>query len=289
VSGYNEKWSAHALSSKKIRRSQAANSIGFRTQALTQPLHSRNKDATMSIERARYDAGGGQTVVVVQFPDRRTANARLETWAFSAVIERVLFCGGERSSGALYRLLERCSLSRATLLCNKKAVTDGLCTQAELEELLSLLREGIEAEHRGRVRCVSLLPVVHIKTLCTSLGRSATTVRLLEAMSTPLPQLWSMQMQQEEDAANGEVDLLLEDDVAELEEAEGDFAAELAAVYVPYDEAEEEVAAPPNWKLPRVPDALVKELEAFSLHRTDPLVRAREGTACVDITVRRSL
>eukprot|EP00966_Prymnesium_polylepis_P197468 4576059-Prymnesium_polylepis.1 len=72
-----------------------------------------------------------------------------------------------------------------------------------------------------------------------------------------------------------------------MEEAEADFEAELAAVFVPFDEeAEEEADVSPNWKLPRIPDALVKEIDAFSLHRTDPLVRAREGTACVDITVR---
>ena len=241
----------------------------------------------MALERARYNVGG-TTVVVVALPDRRASNARPETWTFAAVIERVLFGGGDRSSGAMYRLLERCSLTRATLLCGKKAVTDKLITQAELDELLGLLREGLPSEHRGRVRCASLLPVAHIKTLCQSLGRSPTTVKLLEAMSTPLPQLWTLQMEQESNTAQGEVDYVLDEDLAELEEADADFAAELSAAYVPFvdeDEDEEETVAESSWKLPRVPEALTKELDQFKLHRTDPLVRAREGTACVDITV----
>ena len=61
--------------------------------------------------------------------------------------------------------------------------------------------------------------------------------------------------------------------------------AELSAVYVPFDQTGEEESAPPSWKLERVPEGLKGELDLFTKHRTDPLVRAREGTACVDITV----
>jgi len=44
-------------------------------------------------------------------------------------------------------------------------------------------------------------------------------------------------------------------------------------------------AAPPSWKLSRIPPALTTELEAYLKHRTDPFVRARDGTAAQDITV----
>lgn len=54
---------------------------------------------------------------------------------------------------------------------------------------------------------------------------------------------------------------------------------------MPFEQAGEEDTAPPSWKLANVPEGLKRELEAFTKHRTDPLVRAREGTACVDITV----
>ena len=74
-------------------------------------------------------------------------------------------------------------------------------------------------------------------------------------------------------------------EIEDLEEEECSFVAELAAVYVPFDESGEEESALPSWKLERVPEGLKRELEAFTKHRTDPLVRAREGTACVDITV----
>ena len=74
-------------------------------------------------------------------------------------------------------------------------------------------------------------------------------------------------------------------EIEDLEEEECSFVAELSAVYVPFDQSGEEETAPPSWRLERVPDGLKRELADFTKHRTDPLVRAREGTACVDITV----
>ena len=77
----------------------------------------------------------------------------------------------------------------------------------------------------------------------------------------------------------------LSTEIEDLEEEECSFVAELSAVYVPFDQSGEEESAPPSWKLERVPEGLKGELADFTKHRTDPLVRAREGTACVDITV----
>jgi hypothetical protein len=77
----------------------------------------------------------------------------------------------------------------------------------------------------------------------------------------------------------------LSTEIEDLEEEECSFVAELSAVYVPFDQTGEEESAPPSWKLERVPEGLKGELDLFTKHRTDPLVRAREGTACVDITV----
>ena len=52
---------------------------------------------------------------------------------------------------------------------------------------------------------------------------------------------------------------------------------------VPYadDEADEDKAK--SWQLTSVPAALAKELEDYVVHRTSPLNRARDGTACMDI------
>lgn len=40
-----------------------------------------------------------------------------------------------------------------------------------------------------------------------------------------------------------------------------------------------------SWTLPSVPVALRKELDAYTLHRTEPLNRLRDGSCVVDITV----
>ena len=47
------------------------------------------------------------------------------------------------------------------------------------------------------------------------------------------------------------------------------------------DEGDEDKAR--SWQLPGVPAALAKELEGYVVHRTSPLNRARDGTACMDI------
>ena len=75
-------------------------------------------------------------------------------------------------------------------------------------------------------------------------------------------------------------------EIEELEEEFVDFGAELSCSFVPFavDEKEDD-AAPPSWKLSRVPPGLATELEAYMKYRTDPFVRARDGTAAQDITV----
>ena len=40
-----------------------------------------------------------------------------------------------------------------------------------------------------------------------------------------------------------------------------------------------------SWTLPSVPAALRKELDAYALHRTEPLNRQRDGSCVVDLTV----
>ena len=75
-------------------------------------------------------------------------------------------------------------------------------------------------------------------------------------------------------------------EIEELEEEYVDFAAELSCSFVPFEaDGKEDDAAPPSWKLSRIPPGLTTQLEAYLKHRTDPFVRARDGTAAQDITV----
>ena len=85
---------------------------------------------------------------------------------------------------------------------------------------------------------------------------------------------------------NLETDLVLDGRIEELEleEESCHIAAELVQ-YVPLagDASDDEKAK--SWTLPSVPAALKAELDAYTLHRTEPLNRQRDGSCVVDLTV----
>ena len=206
----------------------------------------------------------------------------------------------------------------APLTVNKKAVTDRLVTQQEFDQIVGWLSESLGFESQGRVRQVMLIAKAHAITCAQKLGRGEKTQAFLRCLAAPLPRLWEALNEQEANHADMETDLVLDEgtcytpppadlrggcaplptpffesvfcgarlpEIEDLEEEECSFMAELSAVYVPFDQSGEEETAPPSWKLERVSEGLKQELADFTKHRTDPLVRAREGTACVDITV----
>ena len=169
---------------------------------------------------------------------------------------------------------------------------------------------------------MALLATNHVPAVCSHFGRCEKTVKLLRAMSHPLPRLWEALEEQEANRANMEVDIVLDDgvlrahpcappspcssqricphrahlrapplhktprsEIGELEEESCHFAAELSASYAPLaaDAADDEKAT--RWTLPSVPLALRKELDAYTVHRTAPLNRQRDGSCVVDLTV----
>ena len=54
--------------------------------------------------------------------------------------------------------------------------------------------------------------------LAHAFGRCPRSIAFLCALQTPLPRLWDAQLEQEANRANFEVDLCLDDEIAELEE-----------------------------------------------------------------------
>jgi hypothetical protein len=161
-----------------------------------------------------------------------------------------------------------------------------LVTRAEYDGIMQLFCEGLPLESRGRVRMCTLLQLNHVPAICQKLGRSEKTTALLQALAQPLPPLWVAQAEQEANHDNLEHDLLLADriDELELDEESCHLATELVQ-YVPLagDVADDEKAK--SWTLPSVPSALKAELDAYSLHRTEPLNRLRDGSCVVDLTV----
>ena len=121
------------------------------------------------------------------------------------------------------------------------------------------------------MRNVTLLPVVHAITAARALGRGTRTIAFLQSLNTELPRLWVLQNQADEDRANLEVDLLLEDRIAEEEELEAPLHAELLHTCVPYEATEVEQEAVKVYKLERIPPALEAQFSAYRDWRLEPL------------------
>ena len=94
---------------------------------------------------------------------------------------------------------------------NKAAVTSGLVTQTEYDQIVVWLSESLPFESQGRVRQVQLIARAHAITAAQKLGRSGATMGLLRALASPLPRLWEALNEQEENSRNMEEDLLLDD------------------------------------------------------------------------------
>ena len=189
--------------------------------------------------------------------------------------------------------LRRCSL--ATMPLALKAGSVGtLCTRAELTGLIALMEEDLPFESRGRVRLRCRQnpfwgrgqhTPAHKRTPCAgaqryaaasgarhrALGRGPRTIAFLQALNTELPRLWVLQNQADEDRANLEVDLLLEDQIAEEEELEAPLHAELLHTCVPYEATEAEQEAVKVYKLDCIPPVLEAQFSAYRDWRLEPL------------------
>ena len=201
-----------------------------------------------------------------------------------AQVESALY--GMSGGGSVYRLLQRESLSTCPLALKRSSVAAGLVTDVEYNQLIKELESVSPMESKGRIRNVTLLSVSVSVKLAHALGRGPKTVAFLRALSTPLPMLWQAQMEQEANREEmGGVDLLLDDEIAELEEEECHMALELVASHVPYAEDAQDETKAASWQLPSVPAALRKELDDLVKFRTEPINRQRDGSCCVDLTV----
>ena len=81
-----------------------------------------------------------------------------------------------------------------------------------------------------------------------------------------------------------EHDLALEAELEELEEEGVHMAAELQVMH-PFTPHVEDDTQAASWRLPAIPAALTRELDAYHKWRAMPLNRCRDGSAVVDVTV----
>ena len=158
-------------------------------------------------------------------------------------------------------------------------------TPEEWADILRVLTEQLSLEARGRVRRATLIPLPVCATLCRAFGRSPQAAAWLEAFSQPMPAVWQLQAEAEDNASDGAVDYVLNEQLAELEEAEVRLADELKGSFLAYQEPECDEEATRVYTLERVPPALETALLDYERFRLEPLNRLRDGSAVVDSTV----
>ena len=87
------------------------------------------------------------------------------------------------SSGAIWKVLNVSGLGSTALNCARKPVTDGLLTEAEFGQIMTVFKQALPPEHcdpssLGRIRFCTLLPIATAtlgarRALASTLRRAA--------------------------------------------------------------------------------------------------------------------
>jgi hypothetical protein len=157
----------------------------------------------------------------------------------------------------------------------------------------------VDAEAKGRVRKVGLVPVSAAIAALTSFGRTDATTAILNALKS-LPKRWAIEIQKEVNELNDEYNSDLEVELKQLdknpesiadmedegmEKEEIDLATELLLTPLPHAESKEEVAKCQNMALSPVPKALDDEFKAFEQYRGAEFCRHRASSQVVSTTI----
>ena len=170
-------------------------------------------------------------------------------------------------------------------MCEKGAVATGILAEEEQKTILAAFRPLVpDVEARNRVKRCSVVPVSVVVAACAAYGRCAPTVALMKALEQ-LPRVWQLQMEQEQNRARHEADILLDDELAEIETEDPVHLASELSVMVPFVACARDDAAVPSWRLAAVPAGLATELEDFTRYRLEALNIRRQGAAVVPVTV----
>ena len=244
------------------------------------------------------EGGTGLTVPRFTIPDGRSASQAQVTWVPQKYVEMVLFNRGTDggSSGAVYKLLGKVGLGSTAWLINAAAVTNAELSQAHADFVLAtfkdLLPSNSDAILGGRTRNVTLIPVASAASICRTRGRSPATIAFLRACAPQeVPRSWQLQ-EQAEALEEDEADPLLEDDLAEAEDADADvaFADELqAGGFASYKAtaADESNAREYGIKASEIPVNLKLEADKYIAFKVEPLEARRASTAVVETTAPR--
>ena len=244
--------------------------------------------------RIQWRGGGGITVPRLSLRDRRAAGHRQLHWIYQRHLENVLYKrdGDGGTSGAIWKILNHTGLGSTALQVNGSAVANGQVTQAEYNEIVArfkLSTDGLDPCSKGRIRSCTLLPIATAAAVCRTYGRSDESVAFLRLFNQPVPEAWELREQAEEDAARGEHDLLLQEQLEslgqelELEDVDS-FEQELQQMHPFTADADEETRMK-AYAMANPPSMLTTEMKHYVVARTTVLDGRRSGSAVVSATV----
>ena len=264
------------------------------------------------------------SVFCITLPDRRAAGSPLLRFCFQRQLEHILYGRSDGSSGPVWKLMNQTGLGASALQVNKAAVTNGILTQSEVEELIETFKRSLPSDlvdpcSLGRVRArrpsslpsptntvswmcsdassrsstqirtCTILPVATAAALARTFGRSVGTTAFLRAFSQAVPESWELHAQAEANARSGELDLVLEDRIAELDyEAEEFSLAEEMTQEVTFKDNPEDLLALRSYALTPT-RSLRDQLAAYVAHRTRTFAARRAGGAVVSASADRDV
>jgi integrase len=246
---------------------------------------------SVQIDRVRVEARDGFSMPCVTLRDRRAGGSPLVRFIYQRHLEVVLYGRTEGSSGPIWKLLNGSGLGSTALAVNKQAVTSALIMQSEFDTLMKTYKEALPADivdpcSLGRIRNCTLLPLATAAAIARSFGRSPASMAFLRALSQTVPEAWTLQEEHEQNLANHQLDLVLEDkleDQADFESEELSFAQELTQMPAFSADKEDETRMQ-TYIMNPVPSILKSELSAFILYRTATFAARRQGGAVQSIS-----
>ena len=247
------------------------------------------------LENFRVDMpnGEGFTLPRLQLRDRRAAGHPQLHWVYQRHLESILYnrASDGGTTGAIWKILNATGLGSTALHVNGSAIALGQVTQPEYDEMMARFKlslSGVDPSSVGRIRSFTLLPVTTAAAVARSFGCSPTSLSFLRSLAQPVPQAWELQEQADDDAANGEVDLVLQEQLEssqnlEIEEVES-FTEELQKM-APFAASAEEEGRMKAYAMANPPAMLTSELKAYVSARTSVFDARRSGSAVVSTTV----
>ena len=244
------------------------------------------------IDRFRVEAADrGLSIPRVTLRNRRASGQPMVRWIYQRHLETLLYGRTEGSSGPIWKILSSTGLGPTALLINKAAVATGHIMQPEFDVLMRVFKEALPADivdpsSLGRIRNCTLLPLATAATIVRSFGRSAMAMSFLRAFSVPVPEAWSMHEEREALAAQGQVDLVLEDQI----EAQGDFETEQLSfaeelTQMPaFSKDQGDEARMSTYIMQRPGPVLKSELSEYVAYRTATFAARRQGGAVQSIS-----